>query len=83
MYKMSYVYGPIVKPVVSSKDNKIKYKIEWVPYIRKRTCKAMLMPKDRGLCVSPWLGCSECGAELSAYGTDRYCHECGAEVVSE
>lgn len=49
----------------------------------ERTCKAELMPKNRELRMAPWLECSECGAELSAYGTDKYCHGCGAKVVSE
>lgn len=52
-------------------------------YVPERTCKAELMPKNRELRMAPWLECSECGAELSAYGTDKYCHGCGAKVVSE
>lgn len=56
---------------------------EFRNYVPERTCKAELMPKNRELRMAPWLECSECGAELSAYGTDKYCHGCGARVVSE
>lgn len=59
----------------------LKYKGEFVPFIRERTCKMdVFCMHDEGDFT---FRCSECGKGYVEYEPPRYCPNCGAKVVKE